>query len=906
MGWNSATRRGPLAILAPVSVAVMLLLLGGPAFAGIASVSTYDDVVADDNQCSLREAIHAVERDFDYNGCQLLDGPNEVVLQPTPTQPYLLNSPIVIGGTISVQGAGFEDTVISGGGTVSSAFIVGDGTGASATLSNLQLSGFKGSAIVVRDRCVATISHISVRNGGDTFTDAACLFNQGNTFFIQSECSQLTGRNPGTVVNTGTLFISDSSFVGNWGEVGLITNAGGEMQVYNSTIARNDTARGVITSSGGGYTHVEASTIVRHHGRNVCAGCAALIATDGTLEIKSSIVEENRNDNGAEANCAGAAGKLVSQGYNMFASVDVTCDAFRHSTDISGYARLQGADDQGPLVAGGLARVYVPEDFSPVLDLVPWEHCNGVDQRGVTRRAQPSCDAGAVERTSALFVKDLNDPKAGDAVIEQRLEFLGFDVQSIDDNLATVTSATGHAFVVISNSVSSSVVGATFKAVPQGVLSMEPWMYDEMGWSLENGGLTEAGTDVYMVGTRTDGIASNFGVMTGPVAVTTSAQPHGYGFTDTGKAEVDVAAPPGWGVFSFPPLRELPDGTKAAGHRVAFFAGDDASANLTDAGKRLLDLAILRAARSNNWASVPLLSRFEAEALVMWTPTQGTLSENTSEMTEGSGSMSVNASGYTRIDSIPFSTSEWSDANDQLLLDVYVPPQGQPNPYYLGAVQMFLSVPSANIHNQYLGEVELTPGGTGWQTVTFQSDLMNVFSAELEDASFGIAVNTEPGAPPVSLDNLRFSGSSPVPAPTSVYDFESGTAGFDQSDGIVTSVATSSAQAFDGSQCLAVNLNGSTDGRVWTVPGASPTPGSTVSVRVFIPNGAPVLSVSPYLMDQNWTWTDSWNQSLSHGQWVTLSVTVPANAVLPLNELGLKFYMNGSYQGPIYVDSIDW
>ena len=207
---------------------------------------------------------------------------------------------------------------------------------------------------------------------------------------------------------------------------------------------------------------------------------------------------------------------------------------------------------------------------------------------------------------------------------------------------------------------------------------------------------------------------------------------------------------------------------------------------------------------------------------------------------------------------------------------------------------------------EYLGQAELTPGGTGWRTVSFESQLMALFSTELEDASFGIAINTEPGAPPVLLDNLRFSGSLPVPAPTSIFDFEGGTSGVDQSSGSVSSVAISSAQAFDGVQSLAVNLNGSAAGQVWAIPTASPGPGTTVSVSVFIPPGAPVMAVSPYVMDQNWTWTDSWNDALPQGQWVTLSVTVPASAVLTLNQLGVKFYLNGSYDGPVYVDAIDW
>jgi hypothetical protein len=364
-----------------------------------------------------------------------------------------------------------------------------------------------------------------------------------------------------------------------------------------------------------------------------------------------------------------------------------------------------------------------------------------------------------VERTSALFVKDTAANTAGDALIEERLAALGFDFETVDDASAATIDATGHAVVVISNSVVSGNVGAKFKSVPQGVLALEPALYDDMGWSLEPGGLTAPTTELFMAGEPTATIANDFGILTGAVTVTNSPRAQGYGFTDTGAADVSAAAPPGWGIFSFPPWRGLPDDSQAAGHRVACFAGDDASADLTAEGVRLLDLAILNASRTNNVANVPLFATFEAAALNQWTATQGSLSLNTSQTTQGVASMSVNASGYTRLNSVAFNTLDWTVTGDELLLDVYVPAQGQPNRYYLGAVQLYLNIPSANVHNHYVGQVELTPQGTGWRTLSFQSGLLDLLGMEFDDASLGIAINTQPGAPAVLLDNLRFSGS---------------------------------------------------------------------------------------------------------------------------------------------------
>jgi hypothetical protein len=50
--------------------------------------------------------------------------------------------------------------------------------------------------------------------------------------------------------------------------------------------------------------------------------------------------------------------------------------------------------------------------------------------------------------------------------------------------------------------------------------------------------------------------------------------------------------------------------------------------------------------------------------------------------------------------------------------------------------------------------------------------------------------------------------------------------------------------------------------------------------------------------------SDSWNTNLPWDGWLTVTATVPANAALPLNEIGVKIYMSQPDSGAIYVDSI--
>jgi hypothetical protein len=297
----------------------------------------------------------------------------------------------------------------------------------------------------------------------------------------------------------------------------------------------------------------------------------------------------------------------------------------------------------------------------------------------------------------------------------------------------------------------------------------------------------------------------------------------------------------------------------------------------------------------------------------LWATQSGTLTLQTAIKNEGAGSTSVNASNFVRIDSAPFASWFLESVGDQILLDVYVPPAGQPNPFWLGAVQLYVNIPGANMINRFIAQVELTPGGTGWRTAVF--NLPSAVRQELlrahGDVRFGIAVNTPSGAPPVLLDDMRFagaltSGANPPDMHGVRHDFER-TVPWEGRDGIVTStIPSSDVGGFNSSMALRINIAGGSEGRAWTVPSESPARGSTLTYRVYIPSAVPLRAISPYVIDGNGQWRDSWNTNLPRDTWVTLQVTVPTNATVPLQQLGLKVYLNGSYNGPIYVDSIGW
>lgn len=310
----------------------------------------------------------------------------------------------------------------------------------------------------------------------------------------------------------------------------------------------------------------------------------------------------------------------------------------------------------------------------------------------------------------------------------------------------------------------------------------------------------------------------------------------------------------------------------------------------------------------------PALKNMSFDAPDKWVPSLGTTSLNKVTFTEGIGATSVNASGYVNLSSVPMESWFLPQIGDQMKVEVYVPPAGQPNPNWLGAVQAYITIPGTWQVNQYLGQVELTPGGTGWRTATFSipSAIKASLLTQQTGIRFGIGVNTPNGSPPVLLDNLRFAGAL-VPGPSAPprgkfrYEFEQ-EAGWPGNLGIVQSNQASSAVGgFNTPQSLRVNLAATgTEGRVFVKPNISPQSGTTVSYRVFIPGGTPVTAIQPYFMDGNWAWTAGWYPNLPQDAWVTLTVNVPATAFGQFNELGIKIYTSRPFNGPIYLDAIEY
>jgi hypothetical protein len=149
---------------------------------------------------------------------------------------------------------------------------------------------------------------------------------------------------------------------------------------------------------------------------------------------------------------------------------------------------------------------------------------------------------------------------------------------------------------------------------------------------------------------------------------------------------------------------------------------------------------------------------FGFEDALSWTSTTSTLSPVTSPVTQGCGALGINGQGYMTITGAPFSTSGLALA-PALSVDLFVP-GNQPSQFWLGALQSYLTCPSANVFNAYIGQVELTGRPqNAYSTLRFPlpATVTGTLQQSLPDCSFSFALNVNQTGQTWILDNLRFT-----------------------------------------------------------------------------------------------------------------------------------------------------
>jgi hypothetical protein len=159
-----------------------------------------------------------------------------------------------------------------------------------------------------------------------------------------------------------------------------------------------------------------------------------------------------------------------------------------------------------------------------------------------------------------------------------------------------------------------------------------------------------------------------------------------------------------------------------------------------------------------NASSISKLFGFDADYTWTVTSSAGTLSLVTSPITQGCAAQGLRGQGFMTIDSIPFSTRGLV-TNAAASVDLFIPPN-QPNHFWQGQLQMYLSCPSGNFFHQFVGQADVTGKPTNrfsTMRIPLTSGARTVLGQTHDDCSIQYALNVNDTGQTWVFDNLRFT-----------------------------------------------------------------------------------------------------------------------------------------------------
>ena len=203
-----------------------------------------------------------------------------------------------------------------------------------------------------------------------------------------------------------------------------------------------------------------------------------------------------------------------------------------------------------------------------------------------------SLNSAAQTQGSVLFVVGDTSLNTSDTAIVGHLQSSGYGVTVVDDDVVNAGHASGENLVLVSETVNSGTVGSTFtnEAVP--VLSLEPYLLDDLGMTGPTDG-TDYGenvdTDIDIVDPShylAAGLTGNVGVYTASNEVQWGA-PNANAITVASLA----GSPSNAAIFAYEDGAPMP-GLSAPARRVFMFVDNDAAQQLTTDGWVLFDRAV--------------------------------------------------------------------------------------------------------------------------------------------------------------------------------------------------------------------------------------------------------------------------------------------------------------------------
>ncbi len=391
------------------SSAFIVCCFAGTASAATINVTTPDDVIAENGQCSLREAITAANTDSAFMGCTPGSGADEIMLAALEYR-------------LDIAGAG-ENANLSGDLDIRSDMII-RGAGADVT----RIRGDRDDRVfdIATPATTVLVEGVTIRNGAGTFGGG--IFNDVGVSLRVENCS-LTGNattQGGGIASLGALEVVNSVFHANAATSGggIWSGGGGTTTLRNVTFDSNTSLESGSAASFNADATLNNITV----SQNIADSDFDDIG-DGALEINAvvrisnSIVARNLDlsiggSGLVSPDCAvGVSGAFDSDGHNL---IGVLGNACALSTAGVGDKSGTAAQPLNPLlqpfaVYGGTVEVFLPKAISPAVEagsplaVGMSGACEATDARGISRPQATRCDIGAAELDDLIF-RDGFDP----------------------------------------------------------------------------------------------------------------------------------------------------------------------------------------------------------------------------------------------------------------------------------------------------------------------------------------------------------------------------------------------------------------------------------------------------------------------------------------------------------------
>jgi CSLREA domain-containing protein len=384
-----------IVVAATISIAL-------PAHAAPITVTTTDDELNTDGDCSLREAIRSANSDGadPHDACAAGSG-NDTISLPAGTitldegpagDDVAVTGDLDITSDMTITGTSARQSIIDGA-DLDRVFHVHSGV---VTLSELTVRN--GNAITgggVHNSATLTLTRVGItdhRSSGD----GAGIYEVGGTLtLIQSLVARnvttdATGGGIGT--QGGTLTIENSTVSGNQADCmggGIALFNGADLTTNNVTIADNE------ADSPPGTTFDCPDPAVLNGGGVFVDGASSFNASN-------TLIGDNRDEStGSDPKNDDCFGTLTSQGYNLIEDPSGCTIAGTTTGNIIGQdPRLEALADNG-----GQTDTHALRNNSPAVDSGNPSNetgnggaCEPEDQRGFARPRGPVCDIGSFER----------------------------------------------------------------------------------------------------------------------------------------------------------------------------------------------------------------------------------------------------------------------------------------------------------------------------------------------------------------------------------------------------------------------------------------------------------------------------------------------------------------------------